>query len=164
MGYWASPNKQPGSLFLKTQSTETGDNMCLQKYQIRLNSGDNDSKIAIGNFVFFFETSLGEKSSVQLIENGKIVFKSFSIEELLYSLDRPVNGDITKAYLSYKRNLFSFNSKIETIWTFKTIEIFSGDKQVLTRLCPVKQKLLKGDFDEYELCWRIFTLFNTFIL
>ena len=154
MGYWSSQSKDTGMLFLNTQSP-TRLPYCKQNYRVDLYS-HNISGGAVqtrGKFTLYFLTQ-NHMSSIEVLDNSETTFKQDSVESRFISLNEPIyDGDILSLFVSFDKspNLLSgwlyWNE-----WSFKHVEIFSGDNQRLLRFCPYKQIIQSGQTVQYKKC------------
>lgn len=156
MGYWASPNKDLGTLYLNTKSVlNKNGTFCKQLYAVHLVSNEEfNSNLtqAKGNFSIYFEAS-DEKSALQLLDNSETVFNPNSNETRLVSLDFPFNKKIKSLYLSYKKTSNIFISwRYADKWSFKHVELFDANRQVLSRFCPVNKFVSSGKAERFKKC------------
>ena len=155
MGYYSSPDSDLGSLYLNTQNLNN-KRLCLQYYIVKLYSNNlNNIKQTRGKFTIYFKTTSQETSSTKTIDDSETTFKQDSIDIRLISLKENLNSTIKSAIISFekKTNFFSswiYNSKrslnswldffddtnYDDRWSFRLIEIYDGEKQILVELCP----------------------------
>lgn len=150
LGYYASPDKDNGTLYLDTQSIYA-DNRCKQNYQVIVNSDDMGDKKAKGTFKIYFQTSSQTKSSTETLEKGSTVFSSNLSTRYLVSLDDRLESPITSAFILYKKT-WSIFTTYEDRWQFKNIEIYSADERSSIKLCPVEDFLNMSNEIEYTKC------------
>lgn len=134
MGYWSSQKKDLNQLYLNTQSIDSAK-LCEQHFEVTLTSEQNDGKTAKGNFNIVLKTMNGTSASMP-IDDDKTVFHSNSINSFLVSMSDRLTSQVLGASVSYKRNMNFI--EYAGAWTFKKIEIFSAETQVIVNLCPVK--------------------------
>ena len=149
MGYYALPKQKQQTLYLDTKSV-LKENNCVQNFQVKLISNDVGNKVAKGKFSIYLK-SLKETSSIEVLDNEKVVFKSNSTERFLLSLGKILNDrKITKAFIRYERgwNIIGY----EIRWQFKQIEITSFDGNKSIKLCPIDSLFGLSETIEYVRC------------
>ncbi len=154
MGYWSSPTKELGSLYLVTQDPLKSP-LCKQNYILTLYSSNlNNIKQALGKFTIFFKTSK-QTSSVETFDDYATVFKQNSVETRLISLNTPidVSNPIVSAFISYKKTGNILTSwQYDNMWSFKYISILVGDNQQTLNLCPQNLIIDSNQTVEFNPC------------
>lgn len=154
MGYWSSPSNDLGTLYLNTQPTPNNDHYCKQNYKTSLISNNKDvtGVQARGKFTIFFET-LTEMSSVEVIDDSTATFKPDSTEVRLVSLNQPLKSPIENIYVYYKKTTNFISSWLyEDKWSFKYIEVLSGDSQNDTKFCPTSTLIYTDQTVKFRKC------------
>lgn len=143
MGYYASKNKERGSLYLVTGE----DLKCKKTYQIQLESDSKGSKGGKGDFKIYLQSSTGEISSTENLDDSQTKFTPSSINTKLITFEKPLSQKIDQLYISYKRD-----SGYEYRWNFKTVEVYSVEDQYRIKLCPRPRLFGSRGFTEYIQC------------
>ena len=154
MGYWSSPSKELGSLYLTTQDPQKTP-LCIQNYVLTLYSSNlNNIKQAFGKFTIFFKTSQ-QTSSVETFDDYETVFKQNSVETRLISLKQPLNtnSSIISAFIGYKKTGNLLTAWLyDSQWSFKYITILVGDNQQTLNLCPQNLIIDSSQTVEFNPC------------
>ena len=138
MGYWSSPSKESGSLYLNTRTPLNTDTFCRQNHQVALvsNSKDVNGIQAKGKFTVYFQTS-SETSSIEILDATSETFRPDSTEVRLVSLDKAIVNQIENIFVYYKKTTDFFTGWMyENKWSFKYVEVLNGEAQIKTRFCP----------------------------
>ncbi|CAF0737891.1 unnamed protein product [Brachionus calyciflorus] len=154
MGYWSSPSKDLGTLYLNTQTPLKNDNFCLQNFQVGLvsNAKDITGVQARGRFTIFLETQT-ETSSVELLDDSTSTFKSDSTEIRLLSLKEPLKNPVENIYVYYKKTSnFISGWLYEDKWSFKYVEVLNGDLQTSTKYCPTTTHIFTDQTVKFRKC------------
>lgn len=133
MGYWSSPSKELGSHYLNTQEA-TNLPFCTHNYQIGLFSDDSGIQ-ALGRF----KISFGKKfSNEQIVDDSENKFTRNSVSKYLLSINERLTTEMMDTiFISYERTGNIFSSWLyDLVWSFKNVEIFSGETQKLLKFCP----------------------------
>ena len=151
MGYWATPTKDAGNLYLNTQDA-SGYPFCKHNFQVTLYSNKVDNlKQALGQIKISFGNN-NTVSDEQVIDDSSFIFKPNSVSTHLASLNEQFN-DIEKIYLKYVKTTNIFNSWLYDLqWSFNQIKIFDGEQQISKTFCPVKNIIKSGESVEFQLC------------
>ena len=154
MGYWSTPTKELGSLYLATQDPLKIP-FCYQNYLLTLYSSNlNNIKQALGKFTIFFKTSK-QTSTVETFDDNATVFKQNSVEARLLSLTQPLDTSvpILSAFISYKKtgNILT-GWQYDNQWSFKYINILVGDSQQSINLCPTTLIIDSNQSVEFTPC------------
>ena len=148
MGFWSSPINQQGTLYLNTRSLKE-NSFYKQNLLITLISAQM-SKQAKGTFKIFFKGN-GFTSPPVVLDNSNKLFKADSKEKIFLSLDDAFSmEEINSVSVSYERN-FNWLAN-QSKWTFKCIEIFSGDSQKTFKFCPQEEFFHTGNYNDYTKC------------
>jgi pimeloyl-ACP methyl ester carboxylesterase len=155
MGYWSTPSRDLGALYLNTQNPLNLP-LCLQQYSLTLYSNNlNNIKQTRGKFTISFKTSAQETSSTEIFDDSDATFKQDSVETRLISLTKPIGRttSIESAIISFTKttNLMSawlYDDK----WSFKYIKIASGDNQDSIKLCPTTMIIESTNSVEFKKC------------
>lgn len=154
MGYWSSPSNDLGTLYLNTQPTPNRNDFCKQNYKTSLvsNSKDVTGVQARGKFTIFFETST-EMSTVEVIDDSTATFKPESTEIRLVSLNKPLSNPIENLYVYYKKTSNFVSSWLyEDKWSFRYIQVLSGDSQNETKFCPTSTLIYTDQTVKFRKC------------
>ena len=153
MGYWSSKSNDNGMLFLNTQSP-TKQPFCKQHYRVELYSNNlNGAMQTRGKFTFYFLTR-NHMSTIEVLDNSETTFKQDSVESRFISLNEPIyDGDILSLFVSFEKSSSLLSSWLYwNEWSFKYVEVFSGDNQSLIRFCPYKQIIQSGQTVQFKKC------------
>lgn len=152
MGYWASPEKNLGMLFLNTQSP-LGESFCKQNYKITLVSDNINGLVQTrGLFELFFITK-NHQSSTHVLDDSQTTFKQDSTEERFISLDSPIDEEIESLFISFKKTTSLISGWLYyDQWSFKYIEVFNGDTQLSARFCPYVSIIDSGKTVRFSKC------------
>lgn len=154
MGYWASPSKSTGSLYLDTKSLRMKPSYCQNSYQVSLISGDNADNFIRGEFYLTIKTTKVLYENV-LWDYGESVHKSGSTVSKLVPIGEGLRDDeeILSVSVSYTRISFLIGGwYYDTNWAFKYLEIFSGENQTTKRFCAVGLFVKSGNSLMFEGC------------
>jgi hypothetical protein len=154
MGYWASPTKDLGNLYLNTQEASSFP-FCTENYQARLYSNDQTDlklKQALGKIKISLQ--YGEKfTNEQIIDDSTTTFKLNQINTYLITINESIEEEIKKVILTYERTTSIFSSWMyDSQWSFKYLELFDGVKQKKLKYCPTKIIMKSGEKTEFVLC------------
>ena len=155
MGYWSTANREQGALYLNTQDPLVLP-LCIQHYSLTLYSNNlNNIKQTRGKFTISFKTSNQETSSTETFDDSDATFKQDSVETRLISLKKPIGrtASIESAVISFTKtsNLLSawlYDDK----WSFRYIQIASGDNQDVINLCPTIMIIDSTKSVEFKKC------------
>ena len=154
MGYWSSPDKDLGSLYLNTQ-TPLKTPLCKQNFLLTLYSNSiNNIQQARGKFTIYFKTSK-ELSTIYLFDDSDTTFKQNSIETRLLSFEQPIDNafEIDSAFISYRKTTNLLSSWMyDSQWSFKYVSVLIGDNQKQINLCPLKPIIDSNETVEFKLC------------
>ncbi len=152
MGYWATPKRDVGSLYLKTQDADQYP-YCQHHYLITLNSNSLPKQAqTCGKFTIELEGELG-KSSVIQIENGDKTLKAGSSDAYLVEVSNHLGGSIKKAWIKFTKTTTLLSSWLyDNQWSFKSIVVTSGDDQIYTRLCSSTEYISNDNTVEFTPC------------
>jgi hypothetical protein len=150
MGYWASPLRETGSLYLDTKPFNQTSS-CKSHYQINLISDRNNNKRAKGKFEIYFQGD-HEISSTQILDDSYTVFEAMSNTEHLVTLDEPISKSLRSVYISYTKVSALDWILYESKWLFKEVRVLFGSQQTELKFCH-KDKIFEVEkFSEYILC------------
>ena len=152
MGYWSSPSRDQGTLYLNTLSPNK-DTYCTESYKVKLNSG-NLYNSAKGTFKLYMKTA-SVTTTVDVIDDANTTFKPDTSESRVvsYGDKSRIRGTIESVFVSYSRtgNIITMWF-YDTEWNFKSIEVFSGDDQISAgKFCPTSNKI-GSDYVEFKRC------------
>ena len=152
MGYGSSPSKELGTLYLNTQ-TPTHLPLCKQNYLLTLYSNSlNNIQQARGRFTIIFKTAQ-ETSQVYLFDDSDLTYKQGSIETKFISLNDPLRNSVESVFISYRKTTNFLSSWMyDAQWSFKYVEVKSGDAQTTTKFCPVTTIIDSGETVEFKKC------------
>lgn len=131
MGYWASKEKQLGTVFLNTKSVREESNYCKYHYSVDLTQA-----FQIGfPTVFRGNLEIKLKNDDKTVRFGKNNFRlnKFSSTKLLFDSDSLIK-DVRKATASFKTNGFFPRSKY-----FSKFGLVIGGIQQID-FCPLRRK------------------------
>ncbi len=137
MGYWSSPKKDLGTLYLATQSPESYS-YCKQSFAVTLESNkvENLSRTT-GKFTVYFETKSGPVSSTELLDDCGVTFTPDSVVSKVVSFDEPIKEEITSLYITYtKTGNFLTSWMYDSQWSFRYVTVLNGEDQTTQRFCP----------------------------
>jgi hypothetical protein len=154
MGYWASPHKEFGKLFVNTQSLTKSD-YCEQFYKVTMKSSDSFSlRPARGQFAIYFKTTT-ERSPSKLFGDSEITFDVGMSKTRMITLDEPIDTKypIESVYVKYKRvEKFFLGLFYADQWGFEYVEVFNGETQQRIRYCPTADYIQSGQTLEFKKC------------
>jgi len=152
MGFWASPNRDLGSLYFSTQNVDAYP-YCYQHYQIKLNSNSIFGQTqARGKFTLSFTAEAGTTETL-VVDNDQHNFYPGRTYKKLLPSTRNVGTKITTATLSYQRtNNILIAFLYQNSWSFKSIEVMHGDSQQYTKLCPDSTYVNSGSSITFRKC------------
>jgi pimeloyl-ACP methyl ester carboxylesterase len=153
MGLWASQSNDLSTLYLDTKAPLLKKDMCRQNYVVTLISNNIDSMgWGCGVVTVFFETP-NQKSTTEMLDNSDAIFKQGTVEQRLVSLNTLLVDEIETLTISYKRNGNWFTFWLyDTEWSFKYVEIADGDRQKITRFCPLDTFIQTGSSGKFLRC------------
>ena len=147
MGYWASPDKDQGKLYLKTNYA-TKRPYSKPSYRLSMVSNSFASMTqAKGLFKISFVFANGTSSDAITIDNDQTIFTKASTNYFLLGLTgKQIRiDDIKSASLSFSKTILAINSVFfDGKWSFKSIYLFSGQDQKGIKLCPDSDFLNSG--------------------
>lgn len=152
MGYWASKDKQLGTVYLKTKSIKESSNFCKHHYRVDLfSNGLDEMDKAKGKFKIYFETGdrvsetlLIKESSLKLVKNMKTTVL-FDSEHLF--------NEIETVYVSYKRTSnYLIKWRYDQYWSFDKVRLVIGQSQKELSFCPVDLMIKSGTTQEFKKC------------
>ena len=136
MGYWSSPNKDMGALYLNTLNP-TLQPLCLQNFGLTLYSHSINKISTNGKFTISFKTSTQQTSSTELFDDCVTTFQANSIVSKLVSLATPINGSIQSASVSFARTTNFLTAWLyDDKWSFSYIQVQNGETGETVTLCP----------------------------
>ena len=152
MGYWASPSKETGSLYLNTQGAVNYP-YCKFNYQIQLYSNNLSSmKQTCGKLTVVLKNSQSE-SNTQTIEDSFYTFNKDFISSHLVSLNSAMAGNIESISLYFKKRTNPITSWLyDNEWSFKYLDVFDAYKQKKFRFCPVNETIKNEETVEFLPC------------
>ena len=81
------------------------------------------------------------------------MFKPNGVTSRLLTLKQQLNESVSKLVVSYTRTSNFFNKWLYDLeWSFKSIELFDGDRQIKLRYCPQNIIIQSGYQVEFNLC------------
>jgi hypothetical protein len=149
MGYWASPNKDTGKLFLQTQ-TPTGSTFCMYHYFVTLSMGrvQNQNK-AKGKF----SIQMGNSANY-LIDNEATEFYRNSKQYRLISQTSPLVSSFNNIYVSYARTSNFFIAWwYDNQWNFEWVEVLNGNTQEKTGWKQTSTWIVSGRTMQFNRAW-----------
>jgi hypothetical protein len=139
MGYWSTPNRDQGALYLNTRDPLVVP-LCLQHYSLTFYSNNLSGMTqTMGKFTIALKTSAQETSSIETFDDSDVTFKPNVVGTRLISLKRPIGRvvSVESATVSFtKMPNILINWVFNDRWSFKYIQIASGDSQEVVTLCP----------------------------
>lgn len=156
MGYWATPGKDNGRLFLNTKSP-SGQSYCKPNYKITLFSDKLDGVTQTRGLFKFYLVAKDRQSRTQVLDNSETTFKRDSIVERLVAVDwlngEEIGTEIESIFISFEKtfNLVSGWMYADK-WNFKYVDVFSGDAQVSMRFCPSASVIQSGKTVQFNKC------------
>ncbi len=135
MGYWASSNTDQGMLFFNTQGVDKFP-YCQYPYRVTLNSNALPYQTqTLGLFTIEINGDLDSYSSI--FDDTLTTFKANSSEIRLISSEKYLGEQVLSAQVKFTKTS-GFISKwlYQDEWSFRGMEIFYGNGQNSTRLCP----------------------------
>jgi pimeloyl-ACP methyl ester carboxylesterase len=154
MGYWASPRKELGKLFVNTQSL-TKNSYCEQFFKVTMKSSDSFSiRQARGRFTIYFKTS-NETSGSKLFGDSEVAFDVGMSKTRMITLDEPIDTKypIESVFVTYKRVENIFLGLFYTDqWSFEYVEVLNGETQQKIRYCPTTGFIISGQTVEFKKC------------
>lgn len=153
MGYWASNLNDLGQLYLNTKSLENNGSFCKQHYQIKLVSNDREGfDAAKGKFKISWKTQ-NQSTPTFLIKESGLKLKADSQIVALIDSEDSNSEDILEVYLSYKRTSnYLIKYFYDQYWSFKYVDVFSGQTQTVSRFCPLLEKIKSGTTAIFKKC------------
>lgn len=150
MGYWASKSKAIGSLYMSTNSMKASS-YCQQHYQLSLISDENEDDMAKGDFVIYFQ--INGETYQEIFDYSETILVSHSHMTKKLSLNRPFDiNELASVYISYHPMSSMFDDwSFSHLWRFKHVELFSGEKQVGKKFCPVNS-FVHSTLTEFKMC------------
>ena len=150
MGYWASLKRDLGNLYLTTKSLKVDGEFCHAHHLIRLvSNGIEDMKKTVGKISIY----LKGKTQTSSTESAHIKLVSGEAKSLLVSFGSELSEDIEDAFVSFQKTSNIFTKWFsDDFWSFKSIEIFSGPKQLLTKFCPLLEIIPSGSTAIFKKC------------
>jgi hypothetical protein len=143
MGYWASIERDKGTLYLNTKSIKASD-FCQQYFLVTLKSSKIDGlKSAKGRFTIQFNTST-EQSSTELLDDATLTFTPDSNITRLIGLNAHIDttNKIENVFISYTRtrgwDFLFYDDK----WSFEYVEVLNGETQQSFKYCPIGTKTI----------------------
>ena len=144
MGFWASPNKDLGNLYLNTQDANNTP-FCKYNYQIQLVSNNlSTMKQTRGKLTVTLKSSK-TTSTTETIDDSNNVFSKDLTTSHLVSLTSLMTGKIETVTLYFKKTSNFINAWLyDNEWSFKYLDVNGGYEQMTQRFCPVKA-IIKTD-------------------
>ena len=135
MGYWATPSKVLGSLYLNTRETSTAP-YCSYFYKVKLTSNLLLEKMSImkGKFMISFKSSK-TKSDYEILDDSSTKFTPGLVTTHLVSIKSPIRGKITSIFISFVKTGGLLSLLYDYEWSFQSIEVFDAPEQVTARFC-----------------------------
>lgn len=105
-----------------------------------------------GEFKFYFITKK-HQSSVEVFDNSQTTFKKDSVETRFISLSKPLEEEVTDIFVSFTKTSNLASSWLYwDKWSFKYIEVFSGDTQKQEKFCPYTSIIESGHTVRFSKC------------
>ena len=110
-----------------------------------------------GVFKLYFITAK-HQSTVHVLDNSETTFKKNTIEQRLVSLETPLNEEITDVFISFDKVTSNMITDLLTgllywdKWSFKYIEVMSGDTQIKQKFCPYTPIIKSGSTVRFVKC------------
>lgn len=156
MGYWASKERQLGSLYLNTKTT-TAENMttsfCKEHYTVRLVSNNLEGQQkAKGKFRVSLKTA--NHLSAEYLVGGKSLKLEPNMEStVLIDLDEAMKEEIEEVLVAYKRTSnYLVKYLYDQNWSFKYVELTHGPTQKKVKFCPLLQMINSGTSVMFKKC------------
>lgn len=156
MGYWASKNRQLGSLYLNTKSTNAENvtsSFCKEHYKLRLVSNNLEGQQkAKGKFRVSLKTA--NHKSQEYVVGGKTLKLEPNMEStVLIDLDEAMIEDIEDVLVAYKRTSnYLVKYLYDQNWSFKYVELTHGPTQKMVKFCPLLQMIKSGTSVMFKKC------------
>lgn len=88
-----------------------------------------------------------------MLDSSDNTFNSGSVYKVLSRANKNPGSTITSAVVTYKKTTAFLTSLLyQDQWSFKNIDVFSGDNQKPMRLCPTQTYLKSGVPLTFNLC------------
>ena len=98
-------------------------------------------------------TNDNKRSESFFLDDNKTTFMQNSKVKTLVSLKNYVSDEITSLHVSFKKNNdFLTQWLYKDTWGFSYIEVFSGEKQVLSKFCPENLMIKSGSTVKFNKC------------
>jgi hypothetical protein len=138
MGFWATPELDLGSLYLKTQDANEYP-FCQHHYSITLNSNSlPNQKQTRGQLFIQLEGEFAKSPEIQ-ISNSEYTLKPGTSDLKLVEVGQLL-GSIKSATIKFTKTTTLLSSWLyQNQWSFKNIEVFNGDNQYNVRLCSATE-------------------------
>jgi pimeloyl-ACP methyl ester carboxylesterase len=151
MGFWANTKRDLGSLYLKTQDANEHP-YCLHNYLLTVNSNSlPEQKQTSGNFTIEIEDSTRSRN-IQ-IASANYVFRSNTTLVQLVSVPASLGSTIKSATVRFSKTTALLSSWLyQNKWSFKSIDIVSGDYQYRFKLCPEVDYVESGKSVKFRPC------------
>jgi hypothetical protein len=110
---------------------------------------------ARGSFEITLKGESGSSDNIVLINDNTLdsTLNAGSSVKLLRRAVKNPGSTITSAIVIYKKtNAFLLSLLYQDSWSFKNIEVFSGENQKSIRLCPAQTYLKSGIPMAFNLC------------
>ena len=138
MGYWASPLKEKGLLYLSTQNASSQP-FCNHHYQLKLVSNYLLSQGQTRGKIIIQLLNNYQATVPQQIEDSQVTLKPSSTLTRVLGVDGQMNSPVTSAMVTFSRTTNIFSSWLyDSSWSFKYIELLDSVSQTVVRLCPSK--------------------------
>jgi pimeloyl-ACP methyl ester carboxylesterase len=155
MGYWSTANRDRGDLYLNTRNPLVVP-LCLQHYSLTFYSNNlSGMKQTSGKFTITLKTSTLETSSTETFDDADVTFKPNEVGTRLISLKRPIGraASVQSAIVSFtKMPNILINWIFDDRWSFRYIQIASGDTQEVVKLCPSETFINSSKSVEFKKC------------
>ena len=149
MGYWASPLRDFGSLYLTTQNADSPP-YCQHSYLIHIFSDDLvNMKQIRGRLTISLKNSQTHITNV-LLDDHRI--RANSTFPYLFSSNLSLNGKIESVTLLFNNTFKYWRYYYDSEWSFKHIDVFDPNQQEIKRFCPVKSIFKYDEIIEFLLC------------
>ena len=87
------------------------------------------------------------------LDAEEVTFKKNSIEQKLVSIRHPIDEEITDLFVSFTKTGSLVSGWLYwDKWSFRYIEVFSGDKQESERFCPYTPFIQSGATVRFSRC------------
>lgn len=144
LGYWTSPTRDIGTLYLNTQDANSYP-YCQHHYLITLNSNNLPSQIQTRG-IFTVELQGTENESTEiLVENSNYTLRPGASDKRLVSFTKYLGDKIVSLKLKFSKTSKLLSSWLyQNDWSFKNIEVTYGDTQFTEKFCS-KDQIIKSD-------------------